>query len=352
METMSDAGIPCIWMRGGSSKGAYFLEADLPSDSDDRDTLLLRIFGSPDPRQIDGIGGGDPLTSKVAILSPSDRPGVDVEYLFLQVFVDQPVVSDAQGCGNILAGVGPAAVEMGLVAAQEERTTVRIYMRNTGETATAKVCSPDGKVSYSGHAQIDGVPGTHAAIELMFDNLAGSMCGNLFPTGNRSDHVEGVEVTCIDFGMPCVLIRGEDVEVAGHETRSELDNNLTLKEQIERIRIAVGPKMGLGDVTEKSVPKMVLLNPCVGTVISTRSFIPHRCHASIGVFAAISVAAASAIPNTTAYSVSARAENSTFSIGHPSGKTDVVVEFDEQGVPKRAGSIRTARMLMKGLVFA
>jgi 4-oxalomesaconate tautomerase len=202
---MSD-GIACLWMRGGSSKGAYFLARDLPADPAARDALLLRIMGSPDPRQIDGIGGADPLTSKVAVLSPSARDDADVDYLFLQVFVDRPLVSDQQTCGNILAGVGPAAIERGLVPAAGEVTPVRIHMVNTGELAVARVSTPDGRVSYRGETAIDGVPGKHAAVPLLFQNLAGAMCGALLPTGRPVEVIEGVEATLIDNGMPCVIL--------------------------------------------------------------------------------------------------------------------------------------------------
>lgn len=181
-----DEGIPCLWMRGGASKGACFLARDLPTDPGARDALLLRVMGSPDPRQIDGIGGADPLTSKVAVLAPASHPDADVGYLFLQVFVDQALVSDAQGCGNILSAVGPAAIERGLVAAQDGETVVRIHMVNTGEVAVARICTPGGRVSYAGAAAIDGVPGTAAPVPLMFQNIAGSMCGALLPTGTRS----------------------------------------------------------------------------------------------------------------------------------------------------------------------
>ena len=256
---MYEKGIRCLWMRGGTSKGAYFLASDLPADPEERDALLLKIMGSPDPRQIDGIGGADPLTSKVAILAKSKRPDADVDYLFLQVFVDQPTVSDAQGCGNILAGVGPAAIERGLVAATDGETPVRIFMANTGEVALARVKTPGKRVDYGGEARIDGVPGSHAAVPLMFQNIAGSMTGALLPTGNARDEIEGVEATLIDNGMPCVVMRAADLGVSGRETRDALDADVNLKSRIEAIRLKAGPLMNLGDVTEKSVPKMTLV---------------------------------------------------------------------------------------------
>ncbi|SFI14250.1 4-oxalomesaconate tautomerase [Albimonas pacifica] len=345
-------GIPCLWMRGGTSKGAYFLASDLPSDPAARDALLLRIMGSPDPRQIDGIGGADPLTSKVAILSPPSREDADVDYLFLQVFVDQALVSDAQGCGNILAGVGPAAIERGLLAAQGDETPVRIHMLNTREVAVARIATPGGRVGYRGAASIDGVPGAHAAVPLMFTGIAGSMCGALLPTGNPVDVIDGIECTLIDNGMPCVVMRAADLGVAGTETREEMEAMTELKARLERIRLAAGPLMNLGDVTEKSVPKMTLVSPpAAGGAASTRSFIPHRCHASIGVFAAVSVATACTLPGSPAASVARLPSDGRFAIEHPSGAAEVLLEQDADGVVVAAGTLRTARKLFDGRVF-
>ncbi|MGP9789224.1 4-oxalomesaconate tautomerase [Roseinatronobacter sp. NSM] len=345
-------GIPCLWMRGGTSKGAYLLATDLPQEIGARDAVLLGLMGSPDPRQIDGMGGGDPLTSKVAILSPSTREDADVDYLFLQVFVDRALVSDAQGCGNILAGVGPAAIERGLVRAQDGETPVRIHMRNTGEVALARVRTPDGKVSYAGETAIDGVPGHHAALPLMFENIAGSMCGALLPTGNVLDVVKGVEVTCIDNGMPIVVLRAADFGITGQESREDLDAHDALKARLEEIRLAVGPMMNLGDVREKSVPKMTLVSdPMAGGAISTRSFIPHRCHATIGVFAAVSVATACALPGSVAFPLARRPKDGRYSIEHPTGAAEVLIETGTDGTVARAGVMRTTRKIFDGLVF-
>ncbi len=352
MDSYMTDGIPCLWMRGGTSKGAYFLASDLPTDVAARDDLLLRIMGSPDPTQIDGIGGADPLTSKVAILSPPTRDDADVDYLFLQVFVDQAVVSDAQGCGNILAGVGPAAIERGLVAVQGDETPVRIHMRNTGEVAFAKIATPNGRVSYAGDARIDGVPGHHAPVPLMFENTAGSMCGSLLPSGQAVDVIDGIACTLIDNGMPCVILKARDLGVTGSESREELDANADLKSRVEAIRLQAGPIMNLGDVTDKSVPKMTLVSaPTAGGVINTRSFIPHRCHATIGVFAAVSVATACTLPNTPAAEVAALPEGETFAIEHPTGAAEVLIERDSTGNVTRAGTLRTARKLFDGRVF-
>jgi len=349
----SDEGIPCLWMRGGTSKGAYFLARDLPSDPAARDALLLSIMGSPDVRQIDGIGGADPLTSKVAILSPSSRPDADVDYLFLQVFVDQALVSDAQGCGNILAGVGPAAIERGVVAASDGVTPVRIHMVNTSEVAVAEVQTPHNRVTYRGNARIDGVPGSHAPIPLLFQNIAGSMCGALLPTGHAEDVIGGIACTLVDNGMPCVIIRASDVGVTGQESRDALEANTALKAKLESLRLAAGPLMGLGDVVTASVPKMILVSaPLSGGVINTRSFIPHRVHASIGVFAAVTVATAAALKGSTAAPLAHLPSDGRFLIEHPTGNTEIFLDLGPDGKVLGAGTLRTARKLFDGYVFA
>jgi 4-oxalomesaconate tautomerase len=342
-------------MRGGTSKGGYFLAADLPADPAARDALLLRVMGSPDPRQIDGMGGADPLTSKVAVVRRSDRPGIDVDYLFLQVFVDQAIVSDGQNCGNILAGVGPFAIERGLVAATVGVTPVAIFMENTGQVAVAQVQTPGGRVTYSGDAAIDGVPGTAAPIALMFRDTAGSTCGALLPTGNLVDHVAGTKVTLIDNGMPCIIILAEDMGITGHESRETLDTDTGLKTRLEAIRLAAGPLMNLGDVTDKSVPKMMLVAPpAAGGSLAVRSFIPHRCHAGIGVLGAVSVATAALLPGSPAAAVASLPPGSikTIVIEHPTGVTECVVTVDDAGQVVEAGMLRTARLLMDGKVFA
>jgi len=345
-------GIACMWMRGGTSKGAYFLASDLPEGRAAIDALLLRIMGSPDDRQIDGIGGADPLTSKVAILGPATRGDADVDYLFLQVFVDQALVSDAQACGNILAGVGPAAIERGLVAAQDGETEVRIHMLNTGEVARARVQTPGGRVSYAGSAAIDGVPGTHAPVPLMFQNIAGSMCGALLPSGRSVDVIDGVACTLIDNGMPCVIMAAGDFGLSGTETREALEGDAALKARIEAIRLKAGPMMALGDVSGKSVPKMTLVSaPTAGGTISTRSFIPHRAHASIGVFAAVSVATACTLKGSPAARLAVLPTDGRFAIEHPTGAAEVLIEQDEDGTVTGAGTLRTARKLMDGRVF-
>ncbi|PSJ42053.1 4-oxalomesaconate tautomerase [Allosphingosinicella deserti] len=350
-----NSGVRCMWMRGGTSKGGFFLAADLPADPAERDALLLRVMGSPDPRQIDGMGGADPLTSKVAIVSKSERPGIDVDYLFLQVFVDQALVTDAQNCGNILAGVGPFAIERGLVAAEDGETDVAIFMVNTGQAAVATIRTPGGVVTYAGDARIDGVPGTAAPVPVEFRDTAGSSCGALLPTGNAADVIEGVRCTLIDNGMPCVVMHAEDVGATGYEDRDTLDGDTALKARIEAIRLKAGPMMNLGDVAAKSVPKMMLVAPPRGGgAVTVRSFIPHRAHATIGVLGAVSVATACLIDGSPAAEVANIPEGhrKTLSVEHPTGEMSCVLELDDQGQVASAALLRTARKLMDGEVFA
>ena len=344
-----------MWMRGGTSKGAYFLASDLPDDVTERDQFLLDIMGSPDIRQIDGIGGADPLTSKVAVVQKSQRPDVDVDYLFLQVFVDQAIVTDAQNCGNILAGVAPFAIERGLVAATSAHTDVAVFMENTGQMAIACVSTPDGKVSYSGDARIDGVPKPSAPVSVTFQDTAGSTCGALLPTGNASDRILDTDVTMIDNGMPCVVLRAADFGISGQEAPQELENNTDLRQRLEALRLACGEQMNLGDVSEKSVPKMTFVSPATnGGALSTRTFIPHRCHKTIGVLGAVSVATAACMPGSVAYDIAKRDTGLTqnISIEHPSGEMTVIATLDKTGSVAQAAILRTARKLMDGVVFS
>ncbi|AEG51473.1 PrpF protein [Sphingobium chlorophenolicum L-1] len=348
-------GVRCMWMRGGTSKGGYFLRDDLPADRQERDALLLRIMGSPDPRQIDGMGGADPLTSKVALISPSAREGIDVDYLFLQVFVDRGIVTDAQNCGNILAGVGPFAIERGLVAARDGRTPVAIFMENSGQVALVMVETPAGCVTYAGDAAIDGVPGSHAPVPIEFRDMAGSSCGGLLPTGNAFDDIGGVRVTLIDNGMPCVVVKAADMGVTGYEDRETLEADAELKQRVEALRLAVGGLMNLGDVCEKSVPKMMLVAPPRhGGAITVRSFIPHRVHASVGVLGAVSVATACLLPGSPAANVAEVPEGASkmLPVEHPTGSLGCMLELGEDGAIRSAALLRTARKLMDGEVFA
>lgn len=353
---MSD-GIACTWMRGGTSKGAYFLKSDLPADPADRDRLLLGIMGSPDPRQIDGIGGADPLTSKVAAVSKSDRADADIDYLFLQVFVDQAIVTDAQNCGNILAGVSQFAIEKGLAEAADGETTLGVYMVNSDQVARVTVQTPGRRVVYAGDATIDGVPGSAAPVLEDFPDAAGSTCGALLPSGRNVDTIDGVEVTLIDNGMPVVVMAAADLGVTGYETREELDGNADLKAKLESIRLKAGPLMNLGDVKEKSVPKMTLVAPPrAGGAVATRTFIPHRCHASIGVLGAVSVATACMLEGSPAAAVATLPEGrrKTVSVEHPIGETSVVMEVDQGPVGLKIGKaaiLRTARKLFEGVVY-
>jgi 4-oxalomesaconate tautomerase len=343
-------------MRGGTSKGLYFNAADLPRDRELRDRVLLAAMGSPDARQIDGAGGAHPLTSKVAVISPSAHAGADVDYLFLQVVVDQASVSDSQNCGNILAGVGPWAIENGLVPVAGPTTAVRIHMVNTGSLAVAHVHTPLGSVEYEGDARIDGVPGTAAPVTLEFLDVAGSSSGSLLPTGAVTDTFEGIEVTCIDNGMPVIIVRASDLGVTGAESPAQLEANAALVAKVERMRLHIGPRMNLGDVTRKTIPKISLVSaPRHGGSIGTVTFIPHRVHEAIGVLGAVSVATACAIPGSVAAQVAQRKDNAfgRVEVEHPSGffTVDVEVERGESFIVRGAALLRTARKILRGDVF-
>lgn len=340
-------------MRGGSSKGAFFLASDLPPDPHQRDSLLLRIMGSPDPRQIDGVGGAHPLTTKVAVVSPSERDDIDLEYLFLQVSVDRPEVSDQQNCGNMLAAVGPFALERGLISPSEGRTAARILMKNTDGLATASFPVEAGRPIYAGQTEISGVPGTAAEIRIEFENIAGSSTGSLLPTGRVVDRVEDIDATMVDNGMPVVVVRASDLGVSGYESCEELEANVELTRVLERIRIAAGPLMNLGDVSGTTVPKLTMISPPrFEGAISTRTFIPHRCHQAIGVLGAVSVATACLLPGSPAGSLARLAPDSeVVRIEHPSGTFEAWVRLADAGTMGGAGIIRTARKLMDGLVF-
>jgi 4-oxalomesaconate tautomerase len=347
--------IPTVVMRGGTSKGLYFLKDDLPQDAAARDRLLLACMGSPDDRQIDGMGGAHPLTSKIAIVSKSIDLGADVDYLFLQVAVDKALVSDGQNCGNILAGVGPFAIERGLVAPEEGVTTVRIRMLNSDGIAVVRVETPGGQVSYDGEARIDGVPGTAAPVMIDFVDVAGSTCGALLPTGNVVDDIDGVQVTCIDNGMPVALLRASDFGKTGYETPAVLEADETLKTRVESIRRSVGLLMNLGDVSDKTVPKMTLVAEAQhGGAIATRTFIPHRVHQSIGVLGAASVAASCCISGSVAQMVAGEIENGVLDVEHPTGCFSVDVELSSMEgsfAVKRSALLRTARKIMDGNIY-
>ncbi|MEU4562856.1 4-oxalomesaconate tautomerase [Actinoplanes sp. NPDC023936] len=331
--------VPVMIMRGGTSKGAYFLASDLPSAPDERDDLLLRMMGSPDPRQIDGIGGGHPLTSKVAVVSRPDSAVADVDYLFLQVQVDAPRVSAEQPCGNILAGVGPFAIERGLVSASGDTTRVRVRMVNTGALATVHVPLADGRPVYTGDTAISGVPGTAARILVEFQDTAGSVAGSLLPTGNLVDDLDGVPATLVDNGMPVVVMAAKDLGVTGYEPPAQLEADNRLRHRVEELRLTAGKLMGLGDVTASTVPKMCLTSPpAKGGSLSTRMFIPHRVHTQIGVLAAVTVGTAAALRDP--------ALGGEIRVEHPTGFTDVVIDLDAG----TSAVVSTARLLMDGRV--
>ncbi|GIH04914.1 FldA protein [Rhizocola hellebori] len=345
-------GIPVMVLRGGTSKGAYFLADDLPADPGERDALLLSVMGSPDPRQIDGIGGGHPLTSKVAVIRRSGEASSDVDYLFLQVQVDAAVVSAEQPCGNILAGVGPFAIERGLVAAQDPVTPVRIRMVNTGALAIAHVPTPQGRVNYAGRTALAGVPGTAARQVIDFQETAGSVAAALLPTGNATDEVCGLPVTLIDNGMPVAIVEAARLDVSGHESPAELESQTVLRQRVEALRLEAGRRMGLGDVAATTVPKVCLVaTPAAGGSLATRMFIPHRVHTAIGVLAAVTVATAAALPGSVAARIcqpvtAAAVPPDVIRLEHPTGWFDTVVS------PGGAAVVSTARLLLDGVVFA
>lgn len=349
--------IPCAILRGGTSRGVYFHRDDLPSDDRLRDMILVGIMGGPDLLQIDGIGGGHPLNNKVAIVSQSQRDDADVDYLFLQVMPQEGRVASVQNCGNILAGVGPYAIESGLVEAGSPHTQVRVHMVNSGNLCDLTIETPGGIVNYAGDTVIDGVPGSAAPIICDFLDVAGSACGELMPTGNASDSIDDVAVTCIDNGMPVVVLRALDFGISGRESPEALDANEGLKSRLEKIRLDIGPLMNLGDVSSKTVPKMCLVSaPREGGNVSTRTFIPHVCHRSIGVLGAVSVATACLIPGsvTSGIAVVPAGKEKTMIIEHPTGSFTVrlVVNDDAPAISiEKAGVIRTARMLFRGDVL-
>ncbi|KAF0219556.1 MAG: hypothetical protein FD176_3478 [Rhodospirillaceae bacterium] len=346
--------IPCVWMRGGTSKAAFFHASDLPEDGTARDRLILAAMGSPDPRQIDGIGGGTPLTTKVAIISRSTDPEADLDYLFAQVVIGENRIDYSPTCGNILAGVAPFGLDQGLTPARAEVTTVRIRMVNTNSLCEAVVLTPGGRVAYAGDTRISGVPNPSAPIELRFRNIAGSSCGMLYPTGNKTDTVRGVAVSCLDNGMPVVVMRAEDVGITGYESPAQLDADTELKAKVEAIRLEVGPMMGLADVAGKVVPKMTLISaPRDGGHLNTRTFIPKKCHDAIGVLGAASVATAFADAGTVCGALGGGlAVPGDISVEHPTGEFTIRLFNDptEARAPAVA-LLRTARPLFEGTVL-
>ncbi|MBB1091423.1 4-oxalomesaconate tautomerase [Rhodopseudomonas palustris] len=345
--------IPCLFMRGGTSRGPFFNAADLPGDIATRDKVLLAVMGSPDRRQIDGLGGAHPLTSKVGIVSKGSRPGVDLDFLFAQLQPDKDSVDTTPNCGNMLAAVAPFALETGLVKPQGDATTLRVLTLNTDMQCDITVQTPGGHVAYEGDARIDGAPGTSAPIKINFLDTAGSVAPSLLPTGHVRDIIDGVEVTCIDNGMPLVMFKAEAVGRSGYEDVAQLNADTELKARLDRLRIACGHAMQLGDVTAKNYPKMTLIAPPrAGGSIATRSFIPHVCHDAIGVLAAVTVATACVLKGSVTQGI-AQPPGGTIkqiSVEHPTGEFSVEIEVDPANPQNviRAALLRTARLLMRG----
>jgi 4-oxalomesaconate tautomerase len=353
---MKQVEIPFMQLRGGSSKGLYFLSTDLPADGAHRNEILLNAMGRGD-RQIDGLGGADPLTSKVAIVGPASRDDADIDFLFAQIVVGEDVVDTTPNCGNILAGVGPYAVEVGLVEAGPVSTTITVHMVNSGKLCELQLCTPGGAMEYEGSACIDGVPGTAAPVICNYRDVAGSICGSLLPTGNVSDVFDGVAVTCVDNGMPVIVLRATDFGLSGNESPEVLNADESLKARLESIRLQAGPRMNLGDVSDKAVPKMCLVSPARhGGLINTRTFIPHKCHSAVGVLGAVSAATACILPGSVAENMVEvpAGEVKHLSVEHPSGEFSISLEVDgSSAVPeiRKAGLLRTARLLSRGVLY-
>lgn len=343
-------------MRGGSSRGAFFKASDLPADLALRDRILLAVMGSPDPRQIDGLGGAHPLTSKVGIVDLGTTDGVDLTFLFAQLQPKNDTVDTTPNCGNILAAVVPFALETGMVKAQGETSTFRVLTLNTNMACDITVHTPNGHVNYAGEARIDGVPNTSAPITINFLDTAGSVCSGLLPTGKVKDTVTvaGVgtlDVTCIDNGMPLVMMRATNLNRTGYESIDELNADVELKTKLETLRIHCGHLMGLGDVSHKNYPKMTLVAaPRDGGNLCTRSFIPHVCHDAIGVLAAVTVATACVLDGSVTAGLAQVGEglSQLISVEHPTGEFSVDLTMDANHHVERAALLRTARLIMRG----
>lgn len=348
-------------MRGGTSRGPFFFEDDLPADVETRDRVLLAAMGSPDRRQIDGLGGAHPLTSKVGIVRRSRTAGVDLDFLFAQVMVEQAVVDTTPNCGNMLAAVVPFALETGLVAARGETTTLRVLTLNTDMQSDITVQTPGERISYDGDARIDGVPGTSAPVRISFLDTAGSVCAGLLPTGRVLDEIEvdgvgALQVTCIDNGMPLVMMRAADLGRTGYEGVAEMNADDELKAKLEALRLKAGVLMGLGDVAKKTYPKMCLIAPPRdGGSIATRCFIPHVCHDAIGVLAAVTVGTACVLEGSVTAGIARlpAGNRKAVSVEHPTGEFTVELEVDPANPQNvtRAALLRTARLLMRGEVM-
>ncbi|MEM7539629.1 MAG: 4-oxalomesaconate tautomerase [Chloroflexota bacterium] len=363
---MTQRAIPCVLMRGGTSRGPYFKAEDLPSDPDVRDQVLLRVMGSPDLRQIDGLGGATTVTSKVAIVSLSEHPDADIDYLFAQVEPDRPIVDTSPTCGNMLSGVGPFAIEEGIFPASDGETTMRIRNVNTDSIIAATVQTPNGNVTYDGDCAIAGVPGTAAPIPMRFFNITGSKTGKLLPTGNLRDEFDGVEVTCLDVGMPMVIIRAEALGKTANETPADLQGDADFMARLESIRRQAGEKMGFGDVSDSVIPKPALVGPPQNTGpdgghFRSRYFTPTSCHPSYAVSGSICVSVCAALPGTIMDGVAQLDERfpQLSRIEHPSGVIDVTLDLKTSNCPSpdgqfeviSGGVLRTARRIFAGQVY-
>ncbi len=355
---MSQTGIPYLFLRGGTSRGPYFRREDLPQDRDHLARVLIAAVGAGHPLNIDGIGGGNAVTTKVAMLSKSERDDCDVDYFFAQVAVEKEEVDFKPTCGNILCGVGPAALEMGLVPITGPETIVRIHAVNTGAVIEAVIQTPEGAVSYEGETAIAGVPGTAAPVRLAFMGTVGSVTGALFPTGNKVDVIDGVEVTCMDVAMPVMMARAEDFGLTATETAAELDANTAFFERAEAIRLKAGELMGLGDVSKSVTPKIAILaKPSQGGTIGSRYFMPWACHPSMAVTGGQCIAACAITPGTVADGLAQGVDGDApllVQVEHPAGLLDVLIDFDATPVGpqiKSAGLERTARLIARGEVM-
>ncbi|MCP1313729.1 MULTISPECIES: 4-oxalomesaconate tautomerase [unclassified Halomonas] len=354
--------IPCVIMRGGTSRGPFIRMKDLPDEPEQRAEILLSLMGSGHALQIDGIGGGDPLTSKVAIVERSTHPEADVDYLFAQVDVVNKRVDFNPNCGNMLSAVGPYAIESGLVEPCDGMTVVRVHNLNTQRLIECQVPTPSKQVEYEGNVTISGVPGSAAGIQLSFLDIMGSKTGQLLPTGHARETIADIEVSCIDAATPVMLLRASSVGLSGHETPAELDANTALLERLESLRLEAGQRMGLGDVSESVLPKIVLVSDAqeAAHTLDVRYFVPHRCHKSIAVTGAMAVAAAINVPESVAHQMATASDKFTAStllsnitLKHPSGSIELTAQYREQNAfdLARISVVRTARKIMSGQIF-
>ncbi len=353
---MTQTAIPYVFMRGGTSRGPYFRRSDLPEDRDKLADVLVAALGAGQALNIDGIGGGNAVTTKVAMLSASEDDWADIDYFFAQVSVDEKLVDFKPTCGNILSGVGPAAIEMGLFQPNGDETEIRIRAVNTGARVIAKVQTPGGDLVYEGDAEIAGVPGHSAPVQLSFMGVVGSATGAFLPTGNLRDTVQGIELTCMDVAMPMAIARAEDFGLTGYESAEELDANRSFFDQMEAVRIEAGERMGMGDVSKSVTPKFGLMAPAgEGGTLTVRYFMPWKTHPTMAVTGAQCMASCALTPGTVADGLLDRPDSSPAEVvlEHASGKIDVLVDFsnDQEFNVNAAGLMRTARKLADGHVY-